>query len=333
MSFGTFFSLKPFYIRPAIDKDVEMCCCEKHLHAQWSIKALIDLCHAQSIDTGTVLDYYPFFDLMTKHCEPAETSHVSWDCVKDKKELCHHIKEQWNKFSTQILEKSNEDVKIKFQHFEKVQHVNKNGKISDKLKAVTDDVCTKFIIDFISELLPKIICHRNHLKHYQTVLPIFKEYFAGVLMDVDYSKNLSIPVKFEPQSLHWSHAQVTVHSGMVKTPTEKTYHPYISDEKKHDQVFAQLCIEHMMNEITVDHKKLPVVIESDNCRSQYKSALYFWGMQKIADEKEITVIRIYRIAEHGKGRWTTLEVWPKLLFIERWDWENISVMQEMLSAF
>ena len=124
------------------------------------------------------------------------------------------------------------------------------------------------------------------------------------------------------------------YSGMVKTPTEKTYHPYISDQKKHDQVFAQLCIEHMMNEITVDHKKLPVVIESDNCRSQYKSALYFWGMQKIADEKEITVIRIYRITEHGKGEdWRSLEVWPKLLFIERWDWENISVMQEMLSAF
>ena len=57
------------------------------------------------------------------------------------------------------------------------------------------------------------------------MLPIFKEYFAGVLMDVDYSENLSIPLKFEPQSLHWSHAQVTVHSGIVKTPTEKTYHP------------------------------------------------------------------------------------------------------------
>ena len=41
-------------------------------------------------------------------------------------------------------------------------------------------------------------------------------------MDVGYSENLSISVKFEPQSLHCSHAQVTVHSGIWKTPAEKT---------------------------------------------------------------------------------------------------------------
>ena len=52
--------------------------------------------------------------------------------------------------------------------------MNKSSKVSDKLKSVTDDASTKFIIDFISELLFKTFHHRNHLKHYRTVIPILK---------------------------------------------------------------------------------------------------------------------------------------------------------------
>ena len=41
VSLGTFLALKPFYVCSATTKDIEMCCCKKHLHAHWSIQALI----------------------------------------------------------------------------------------------------------------------------------------------------------------------------------------------------------------------------------------------------------------------------------------------------
>ena len=76
-------------------------------------------------------------------------------------------------------------IKIKFLNFKKVKHANKNGKVSDKPKPVSDDASTKFIIYFISALFAKTSHQRIHLKHCWIVLPILKENFSVRLMDVD----------------------------------------------------------------------------------------------------------------------------------------------------
>ena len=102
-------------------------------------------------------------------------------------------------------------------------------------------------------------------------------------MNVDYLKNLLIPVKFKPESSLVPCSSNNSSWNIVNTYGE-TYHLYISDEKKHNQVFAQLCIKSITKQVAVDHKDLPVIMESDNCRPQYKSTLHFWGMEKIADE-------------------------------------------------
>ena len=75
--------------------------------------------------------------------------------------------------------------------------------------------------------------------------------FNHVSIDVDFSENLSVPVQFEPQSIHWSHSQVTVHSGILKIDGEKFYHPYLSDDRKHDQKFVLLCLEEMLATVEV----------------------------------------------------------------------------------
>lgn len=43
VSKGTFFNLKPFYIRNASNQDIEMCLCKLHLHIQWAINSLLQL--------------------------------------------------------------------------------------------------------------------------------------------------------------------------------------------------------------------------------------------------------------------------------------------------
>ena len=41
VSFGTFFALKPFYVKHTTEKDIEMCCCKQHLHAKWCVEAIV----------------------------------------------------------------------------------------------------------------------------------------------------------------------------------------------------------------------------------------------------------------------------------------------------
>ena len=80
---------------------------------------------------------------------------------------------------------------------------------------------------------------RNHLHHYRYSIHKVLQNVHAVHLDVDFAENYSIPVKYEPQSLHWSHEQVTIHSGIFKLSTgHKSYHPYVSDDRKHNQHFA-----------------------------------------------------------------------------------------------
>ena len=44
-----------------------------------------------------------------------------------------------------------------------------------------------------------------------------------------------------------------------------------------------------------------VIVTSDNCTGQYKSAQNFFDLQRLANHYECTLIRIYGIAGHGKN--------------------------------
>ena len=100
--------------------------------------------------------------------------------------------------------------------------------------------------------------------------------------------------------MHWSHQQVTIHSGIRKIKGEKSYHPYVSNDLKHDQQFMQLAITEMLREVEIQADEY-IVIESDNCSSQYKSSAHFHGMQLLTNNWNVNIIRVYGIAEHGKG--------------------------------
>jgi len=44
-----------------------------------------------------------------------------------------------------------------------------------------------------------------------------------------------------------------------------------------------------------------ILVHSDNCNSQYKSAKYFYHLQELANQKRKQVLRVWSIAGHGKG--------------------------------
>ena len=89
-------------------------------------------------------------------------------------------------------------------------------------------------------------------------------------------------------------------SGILKQQGEKSYQPYISQDKKHDQHFVHLVLDEMLGGIDVSSAD-SIVIESDNCCSQYKSRTYFESVQQLCNKYNKKVIRAFGIPEHGKG--------------------------------
>ena len=104
------------------------------------------------------------------------------------------------------------------QHFEKVEVLKKNGKIVKALKAVSTQANLSFITEFLEKRLSSIIHHHNQLKLYRSCLSLFKENIIGAYIYIDFSENVFLPVRYEPQDLHWSQEQITVHvGGLSKT--------------------------------------------------------------------------------------------------------------------
>ena len=172
------------------------------------------------------------------------TTYVSWTCASNKKQLCVHIEPKWDIVKKNIMEedrkinekKDEQDVPlVTLQYFRK----EKTGKINKKtekeiivLKAIKMKHDIVFILNSISELLPDIIYHRNHLCHYRNCLQqVLNFHDRCALLDADFAENLTVPVKYEPQSLHWCHQQVSIHSGITKFSGEKNYHAYFSDNR------------------------------------------------------------------------------------------------------
>ena len=305
VSKGTFFNLKPFYIRGASQKDIQMCLCKLHLHTQWSFKALLEWAKAvgQPVDA---LDYCGILIRLTQDCDAEEQTYISWECTPDKDQIGEHIKTRWPDLKTDLAQ-HDEGKTVSFSEFQnkvctkaKGEALTNKGEPIIMLQAVKHDVPLTYVVEFIEVLLPKITHHRNLLKLYRNTQKLFPNMFNCVYIDADFSKNLTISIKWEPQSLYWSKTQVTVHSGIVKTPYQKTYHPYLSDSREHDQTFVYMALKEMLDSTEITDLET-IIIESDNCTVQYKSAEHFADIQKVSDEHQRPVIRLYGIAGHSKG--------------------------------
>ena len=160
------------------------------------------------------------------------------------------------------------------------------------------------IVEFIDTFLPSHIHHRKQLKHFRSVIHEFREQHHALWIDVDLSENLKVPVKEEPQALHWSHEQITVRSGIVKVNGHKVYHPYLSADRVHNQQMVVTAInkiiDHSSTLYTPTTEPDTIIIESDNA-IQYKYTQHFHEIQNLSNRLNKAIIRVYGIAQHGKG--------------------------------
>ena len=100
-----------------------------------------------------------------------------------------------------------------FNYFQKTNIITK-GKETKRLKLLKTDADMVFLVNCVNNTLAKLIYHRN-------TQSIFESLFDSVSIDIDFAENFTVPVKYKPQSLHWSHEQVTVYSGIMKVKGEK----------------------------------------------------------------------------------------------------------------
>ena len=119
-------------------------------------------------------------------------------------------------------------------------------------------------------------------------------------VDIDFSENLTVPVKFKRQSLNWCHNQVTVHSGILKCNGKKNYVAHFSDDHKHDHLLVDNVVKNIIGNADLTSAST-ILIQSDNCSSQYKSACHFSHLQKLANSQQKQVLRLWSIAGYGKG--------------------------------
>ena len=61
-----------------------MCCCKMHVHARWSIKALVSLLEKQKIPFP-VNDYDSFFAYLYQECNKEQHTYIAWECTPDHK--------------------------------------------------------------------------------------------------------------------------------------------------------------------------------------------------------------------------------------------------------
>ena len=215
--------------------------------------------------------------------------------------MCNDISNNWGKLQKEILNQTDNSVTVNMQYFVTKEIETKSGNTVKRLKAISAQVDLEFLVDFISRFLNNFIHPRNQLKHYRNCIGKLREALGNISIDIDFSEHLSVPVKFEPQTLHWTHQQITVHSGTIKQDGEKSYHPYLSDDVTHDQKFVKIAMDEMLSK--VDNLKIGSVclIESDNCTSQYKSAENFSDLHDLCNSLKIVVVRAFGVAAHGKG--------------------------------
>merc|ERR1711923_15451 len=188
VSVGTFNALRPFHIRTQAEKDIEMCCCITHLHARWAIEGILESAKLQNIQLP-FSNYSNFFEWLYSNClQNNETTYLHWECTPDNQNTCSDITDVWEATSNELVKCASPEVVVKILSFEK---------IDNRLKPILKSKSMKGIIDFMAALLPKIIHHRNHLRHYRNSITTFRENFNAVFIDIDFSENLSIPVHKE----------------------------------------------------------------------------------------------------------------------------------------
>ena len=131
VSYGSFWSLIPFYVQQTTTKGIEMCVCKSHLHSRWATKALVANAKEQDIDLGEIVDYVSFHEYLIADWSKDEHAYISWKCTPSKDQVCEHVLAKWNQRQNLVVD-NNTEVTVKMQQFKyEIYKLRKVKKLND----------------------------------------------------------------------------------------------------------------------------------------------------------------------------------------------------------
>ena len=217
-----------------------------------------------------------------------------------------------NTFKEVIISENSKRLKdlcnITWSHWGKVPYVTNDGEEKTKLGFIENKgSAAKLLMTYFTQL--NNISQHQFMKVWQKrnfTLALHHLQHGQVLFVQDFQMNMLLYVQDEPSTIHWDHAQATVHPTSLfyvcPNPTcNKIVHEdliHISPDKDHDKYavkkFFETCVTHLTK------KNIPIqefIIFTDNCVGQYKNKFVFYWMSKL---KQPCTHHFYA-PKHGKG--------------------------------
>jgi len=304
VSFATFCRLRPENIKCCSKKDFMTCLCEYCLNAKLKLEAL-----RKAVSKTTLGNYLPE-ETKSLHslCKLAVCNEdvVSNDCYKgncdnckDKMifhfkcildgELSKSIKASWKKWTLCEIDTIAKSTTVD----ESGKKSTKTVKVSKKQNNFVHLSGTAF--DLVNDILHDMKTIPQHLfvaNHQQTQRRLIRvsQPFSVVVLDVDYSQNISVQYREEPQSAHFNRPQFTLfpvaaeyfneHEGRIREEIL-----LISNDLTHDviqaDIFVQKARDHLINKRSVK-EDCSFHVFSDRCPNQFsnKYLVHFLSKRK-----------------------------------------------------
>ena len=118
------------------------------------------------------------------------------------------------------FEEANDDKARKFYSYQRVEksYICKEGKPMEYQRtACADDTKPiKHLVSLIKDGDSKYKKHQSYVDNCSTVFPMMKDVYNEKFIELNFSQNLSIQLKLEVQSVHFSNKQYALHCAIGK---------------------------------------------------------------------------------------------------------------------
>jgi hypothetical protein len=149
-----------------------------------------------------------------------------------------------------MIKNSDPSFIVNMEHFEKCEKATKKGVILKKVVAISSPFTMTELFAFMEDRLVKTIHHRNMLQNYRSCKNVVLDSLGNFAhLIVDFSENLTVPIKTMPQMLYWRKEQKSIHNAVSKFNGQKSYHIHFSNDLTHDQPFVLLSLKDVLDKL------------------------------------------------------------------------------------
>ena len=320
-----FESLKPYFVKPARERDRKSCLCRKHVEAQIVFKDCMKFRKAALKEKGDEVNETPQVPKSLTEvaeltlCEKPEGSlYHSMKCLERKCSNCGV-----NKFKLLPEEESNEGLQVQWSRYEYVGTGKflPNGQEKKKITLVRKETAPKELFEYFRKLLEDYPLHSFMAKWQRDQLDKLLEHLPvnHVVCVHDYSEGYSCRQQDEVQSEYFDVMKVSLHvtilyrhaqedfDGVQSTDDEPCIlkeHIFVISEdaiQDHDSVHnvQQIINNYLRNEVSYPTAMIHEF--TDGCSAQYKSRHCAGDLSCCLADFGYLIQRNYFETSHAKG--------------------------------